>query len=418
MRLPQVWGSQNDKILMLLYCLSLKCLGRKQGLMDMSLRRNIDRILRKLERDFETHNRLEVSKSALLKNLDLCIKLGGMPTIPVLKGNAYGHGIELVASALRDRTLPYIAVDGYYEALRIREVSDQPVLIMGSILPQNFDWLKYDNFAFVVGDKAVAQALGATKKEVNIHLECNTGMNRYGASANELNELVDIIKSYKNLKLEGVMSHLADSDAEDPITIDIAVNSFDKCVENILATGVTPTYFHVAQTAGSLRAKSKYANTFRLGIGLYGVNPFPKDHRLYDQFKSLQPVLKFISTITKINELNVGDKVSYNYTFTASRPMKIGVIPAGYYEGLNRDLSNRGLVKIHGQFAPIVGRICMNHTMINLDTIKAKVGDEVVVYSNEAQDKNSIDSTAQELALFNYNLLTSLNHDVRRILVK
>lgn len=385
----------------------------------MLLRKNIATLLRTFTREFAVHNTIQISRSALLHNLNLFTRLGDKPVIPVLKGDAYGHGIALVAQALKDQGLTYIAVDGYFEALRIREVSNQPVLVMSAILPENFKRMRYDNFAFVVQDMATIDALGKTGKHIKVHLECNTGMNRYGADSSDIIALCKRILSYRNLELEGVMSHLADSDGDDPATVDIAVEQFDACVEMVRSTGANPTVLHVAQSAGNLKAQSKYANTARLGIGLYGINPFPRGHALHKKLQAeLRPALKLTSTITKITQLQKGDKVSYNYTFTAPQSMTIGVLPLGYYEGINRALSNIGVVKIGDSYAPIVGRVCMNHTMVNLDGINAHVGDKVVVYSDNPSDQNSIDAIASAHGLFNYNLLTSLSRDVRRILVE
>lgn len=359
-----------------------------------------------------------MSAVALRHNLEFFKKHTNMQVIPVLKSNAYGHGIQHVARALKQEKIPYIAVDGYFEACRIREMSRQPVLIMGAIKPENFAQLKYDKFAFAVHDEVTIQALGATKKRIKIHLECNTGMNRYGAEPEEMGRLAQLIASYKNLELEGVMSHLADSDGEDQKTVDAAVVLFDQCVEAVLATGAQPSLIHIAQTAGSLKAKSRHATAVRIGVGLYGINPFAPDHPLHEKLSALQPALQLISTITQIHQLEAGESVSYNYTFTAPKPMRIGVLPVGYYEGVNRALSNKGVVKIAGHFAPIVGRVCMNHIIINLDGIDANMGDEVTVYSNNPTDRNTIDHTATTHQLFNYNLLTALSADTRRILIK
>ncbi|HSX05658.1 MAG TPA: alanine racemase [Candidatus Saccharimonadales bacterium] len=384
----------------------------------MALRRKLDTVLRKFEKTYATHNLISVSRSALLHNIGVFERLSGQQVIPVLKGNAYGHGVQLVAKALKDRKLAYIAVDGYFEALRIREVSKQPVLIMGAVAPENFAKLRYDHFAFVVQDEATIHALGETGKHIKVHLECNTGMNRYGATSGELTTLTKLILRYKNLKLEGVMSHLADADGDDPAAVSQAVAVFDACVEAVHAAGANPSLIHIAQSAGSLKAHSKYANTVRLGIGTYGINPFPAGHPLHRQLQNeLRPALQLTSTITHIIDLQKGDKVSYNYTFTAPKAMKIGVLPLGYYEGVNRAFSNTGIVKIGDQFTPIVGRVCMNHTMISLEGIEAQVGDQVVVYSSDPSDQNSIDQLAAQHNLFNYNLLTALSPDVRRALV-
>lgn len=242
----------------------------------MSIRKRVDTLIKRFEKDYVTHNRIEISQSAILYNIDLFMHLTGLQAIPVLKGNAYGHGIALVAESLKKCALPYIAVDGYFEALRIREVSNQAVLIMGAILSENYQRMNYDNFAFVVHDTASIHALGKTGKQINVHLECNTGMNRYGTKQDEITTLTKLILQYKNLTLEGIMSHLADSDGDDPATVETAVEQFDTCVERVQAAGAHPTMFHVAQSAGSIKAKSKYANAFRLGVSLYGIRPVVK----------------------------------------------------------------------------------------------------------------------------------------------
>jgi alanine racemase len=285
----------------------------------MSLRKRIDSVLKRFEHRFDTHNRIEVSQSALLHNLAMFRAISdGKAVIPVLKGNAYGHGVQVVADALAGEDVPYVAVDGYFEALRIREISRQPVLIMGAVKPGNFRRMKYDGFAFVVQDEAAIKALGSAGKKVNVHLECNTGMNRYGARPADVPRLTKLILQYPCLNLEGVMSHLADADGDNPATVRAAEDRFDSCVEAVRNAGGRPQLIHIAQTAGSTRSASKYANAMRLGIGLYGLNPFAPAHPLYDRLDGLKPALKLVSTITKITELRTGDKVSYNYTYCRS----------------------------------------------------------------------------------------------------
>lgn len=375
-------------------------------------------LLTKVQKKFETHNTIYVSRSALVHNLNYFRKSSDQQVIPVLKANAYGHGISLVARALREQKVPYIAVDGYFEALRVRQVSRQPVLIMGAILPQNYQRLKYDSFAFVVQDKASIDALGKTKKHIKIHLEINTGMNRYGVQISDVVEIVKHIQTYKTLELEGVMSHLADSDGNDPKTVTAAVQQFDNCIATIRACGAKPSIIHIAQSAGSLQASSKYANAIRLGIGLYGINPFAATHPLHKKLaKHLRPALALTSTITKIIPIKKGEGVGYNYTYSAQKNLLIGVLPFGYHEGLNRKLSNKGTVEINGRPADIVGRICMNHTMIIVNDLNAKVGDTAIIYSSVPGSQQSIDFLARTYNLFNYNMLAALSGDTRRVLI-
>ena len=376
------------------------------------------RLQKNFQRKYDVYNRIEVSRSALLHNVGFFRQQTNLQIIPVLKGNAYGHGIEQVATALKSERFPYIAVDGYFEALKVREHnSRQPILVMGMIKPQNFSKLRFRGLTFVVQDEATLAAIGKLRRPVKIHLELNTGMNRYGILPDELDKYIALIKKYPKVHLEGVMAHLADPDADSSDTIDAATKLFDKSVEKVLTAGLKPTIFHTAQSAGGPRAQSKYANTMRLGIGLYGINPFPATHKLRSALR-LRPALKLISTVSKIQQLEKGDKVSYNYTFTAPKAMRIGVLPLGYHEGVNRVLSSKGTVKVGSQLHPIVGRVCMNHTIIALEDDEIHAGDEVMVYSNHPADPNSIDNIAVQHGLFSYSLLTDLSPDVRRYLVK
>lgn len=381
------------------------------------MRKLAARFVKRLERPYDTFNRIEVSGKALRHNLHQFQKLSGLQVIPVLKGNAYGHGIAQVATALRREGLTYIAVDGYYEALAVRQVSRQPVLVMGAIKPANFKRMRHGNFAFVVQHIETVKALGATARPYRLHLEISTGMNRYGVEGEELTALVREIKRHPRLTIEGIMTHLADSDGRDPETVHAAVRRFDAAVDQVRELGAEPTMIHVAQTAGSVVAQSTYATAIRLGIGLYGINPYVPGHARHGDLAGLRPALRLISTIAKVNEVKAGESVSYNYTYTATKPTRVGVLPIGYYEGLDRALSSAGSATAGSQRLPIVGRVCMNHTMIDLGKTGLHEGDQVVLIDDDPSVDNCVSRIAELHNLFDYRLLTSLSKDIRRVIV-
>ncbi len=383
-----------------------------------NLRFRIDRFASRFEHDFVTLNRIEVSRSALLGNARIIkSQHPGQAVIPVLKANAYGHGLELVAHALNSGGFPYLAVDGYFEALRVRSVTKQPVLVMGYIHPDNYGKLRLTGLAFVVHDLISVQALAATGRKVKIHIEVNTGMNRHGVQPADLPELLAEIKRHRKLEVEGLMSHLADADGEKDTFTQSQVKIFEEAVETVRGAGFLPKWVHLSQTAGSTKVASKTCNAIRLGIGLYGVNPLSEKDAKYQKLQKLQPALRLVSTIAKVIYVKKGDKVSYNGIWTAPRSGRIGVLPLGYYEGVSRGLSNSGQVLWNGKYLPIVGRVCMNHTMVDLSGTSANQFDEVTVISNHTGDKNSVNGLARENGLFTYSTLTSLSPDVRRVLV-
>jgi alanine racemase len=373
------------------------------------LRRYAKHALRRLtSNDFRPLNHIELSRANMLQNVALVQRQHpGAEIIPVLKGNAYGHGIEQVAEILHSSPVRWLAVDGYFEAAKIRDVCKQRLLVLGYIRPENTHLLDSKRCSF-----------GALGKPVQIHLELNTGMNRLGLQTDELDAYLSVLREYPKLELEGVMSHLADADNADSQNFShYQSHRFDTQVAHILAAGFTPKLIHLANTAGSVKAASKYANALRLGIGLYGINPLvPQDGRARDLAK-LKPVLTLKSTIIKVVELRAGDKISYNGTFVAPKTMRIGVLPLGYYEGVPRQLSNKGKVT-HGRAQlPIVGRVCMNHTLIDLRSSGLQVNDEVTVISAQPSLPNSMSRWQADHGLFPYTSCTGLSNSIRRELV-
>lgn len=370
-------------------------------------------------RRYRTLNLIELHRSAVLHNVQLIRAAHPkFSIIPVLKANAYGHGIQDMAAILNRAPCDMLAVDGYFEAGRIRHITKHRILVLGYIRPENVRLVDTKRCSFVVQDTAGLEAFGRLNRPVKIHLELNTGMNRLGLAPHELNHYLETLQLFPSLELEGIMTHLADADnpADDLFTREQA-EQFDRLVEGILLKGFKPRFIHIAQTAGSTKAHSKYANALRLGIGLYGINPLALTDEHAQELADLQPVLELRSTIIKVNDLQPGDRVSYNGTFTADKPIRIGVLPLGYYEGVPRELSNTGVVT-HGEAVlPIVGRVCMDHTMIDLGTSGLKAGDEVTVISADPAMPNSVARLSAEHGLFPYSLLTGLSSSVRREIV-
>ena len=370
-------------------------------------------------RAYRPLNRIEISRQRLLANVALIQKAHpSFQVIPVLKGNAYGHGLEDVTNILNASSCQYLAVDGYFEAAKIRHFTNKRILVMGYILPENVRLTDTRRCSFVVQDIAGLKAFAALCKPVHIHLELNTGMNRMGLQPSEVQPYLDELKKHPQLELEGIMTHLADADNElDDSFTDQQTAAFDQQVEHILAAGFKPKLIHIAQTAGSAKVHSRYANAARIGIGTYGINPLlPKDKHQHD-LAGLQPVLELKSTIMKVIDLQKGDKVSYSCTFTAPKAMRVGVLPLGYYEGVPRELSNKGCVTADGRELPILGRVCMNHTIIDLTGTKLGQFDEVTVISNDNRKPNSVIAMQNKHGLFAYTTLTGLSSSVRRTIV-
>ncbi|MDD4785327.1 MAG: alanine racemase [Candidatus Shapirobacteria bacterium] len=330
-------------------------------------------------RIYDSLNLIEISKDNLLFNFDYFSKFGRV--WPVLKSNAYGHGIKQVVEILKERDFEYLVVDGYQEVLEIRKVTKRPVLMIGSILPSNFSKIKWKNLAIMVQDKESIRALGKLNKHIKIHLKVNTGMNRQGIDLDEMKKTIKLIKKYPKLEWEGMFSHLAGVDDEKQI----------KKFEEIKKITGEVKYFHLGATNG-------VGDIIRLGIGLYGIG------------KGLKPVLKLKSKIVKVRQIEKGEKVSYGGTFVTTKKTNIGVIPIGYFEGLDRRLSNKkGIVKYKNKFYQIAGRVCMNMVVVNFGKTKPKLYDEVELVGVEKMAKIS--------ETIPYDILVGINDSVRRTIV-
>lgn len=368
-------------------------------------------------RNYKPLNIVEINRENLLFNFDFFRKETKIDVWPVLKSNAYGHGIKQVTEILQNRDFAYLVVDGYHEVLEIRKVTKRPVLMIGPMRVENFSKIKWKNLAIMVQDEVSIKELARLNKKIKIHLKVNTGMNRQGIDINEVDKVIKLIEKFPKLILEGVFSHLASADEIGQEENIKQFKRFEEVLEIIEKQGIRLKYKHLAATAGAIKIQNDKVNAIRLGIGLYGINNLEKDDKYFEKLKSLKPVLSFKTVFTTLRRIKKGQRVSYNGIWKASSQTNIGIIPVGYNEGLDIRLNNLGWVKYKNSFYPIIGKICMNLAVVNLGEIKAKLFDEVEIISNNTEDKNSIRNMASICKTIPYDLLVGINSSIRRIIV-
>ncbi|MDP2103651.1 MAG: alanine racemase, partial [Candidatus Gracilibacteria bacterium] len=320
-----------------------------------------------------------------------------------------------VATILRDAKLDYIAVDSYFEALEIREVNNTPILLIGYTLPVNLRNMDFSFITLVVYDIDTIRELGRIGRKVRIHLKLDTGMARQGMYIEQLPDILDEIAKYKNIILEGICTHLASADESDNTYSESQIEKFKQGIGLIEKAGWNLKYRHISASAGSMKFSGSNFNALRLGIGLYGVNPLEADDEQYSEGLSLRLALRFDSRIILKKAIKKGDTVSYNRTFTASRDMTIGIVPVGYYEGLSRKLSNNYAYSYQGHSLPILGRVCMNLTIVDITDIDIDSGDRITIISDEKDAQNNVYELAKRSETITYECLTRLSESVRRV---
>jgi len=370
----------------------------------------INGLLKILQKEYQTLNRIEISKNNLLHNYQYLSSLNRKIKIaPVLKSNAYGHGIVEMARILDLVGAPFFCVDSLYEAYQLLKAHIKtPILIMGYTDPQNY-MVKKLPFSYAVYDIETVKILSKHQSGCDIHIFVDTGMHREGIRFEDLPEFLKILKQFHNLTIEGLISHLASADNKNDPLNKIQIKNFQKALMICKKYKIHPKWTHIQNSGGlALHLGGVGVNMARVGLALYGIDEDP----------NLKPILTLKSKIIQIKKLNKGDRVGYGGTFTAKKEIILGVLPLGYYDGVDRRLSNKGFVTVDGTNCPIIGRVSMNITTIDLTKLSSLyIGQEVFVYSNNRSDKNSIENTAKFCQTIPYDLLVHLAESTKRVVV-
>jgi alanine racemase len=341
----------------------------------------------------------------------------GCSIMAVVKANAYGHGAIDISRALVSAGVTRLAVASVEEGLALREDGiNAEILVLVDLFDKHILELVAYRLTPVITDQRLLPALARAAEAINqpfpIHIKVDTGMGRLGFSPSELAALFNALPGWKSLRIEGFMSHLADSDGDDSSHTEQQLKSFRGLLEQLEQRGITVPFVHVANSAAIVRYPQSHFSLVRPGIMLYGY------HTLPDSVPSpeLQPVLSLRSTIMQLRTIKPGEAVSYNRTFVAKRPSHIAVLPIGYADGYNRQLSNKGFVLVGGKRAPIVGLICMDMTMVDVTGIPSvHVGDGVTLIGREGQDAIWADEIAGWSGTIPYETLCAIGPRIPRV---
>jgi len=334
----------------------------------------------------------------------------------VVKANAYGHGAPEIAKALIQQGVPRLAVVSVDEGLELRHAGIiVPIVILGSIFPEQFPELIAHRLTPVVSDPAVLTSLGKATASLTmpfpIHLKIDTGMGRLGLTQAELDTIIRSGTFPSSLQLEGLMTHLSDADGLDEEATLQQLNRFEQARRTVRDAEFLVPLIHVANSAGAVRFPTTHGSLVRPGIMLYGYHTLPTTVQAPD----LRPVLSLKTCIAQRRTIPAGATVSYNRTFRAKQTTHIAILPIGYADGISRQLSNRGAVLIHGQRAPIVGLVCMDMIMVDITRIPdATIGDEVVLIGQQGDETITAQDIAQLTGTIPYEVLCAIGPRIPR----
>lgn len=367
---------------------------------------------------------LEISTSAIHHNISAFSKrIGkGIGIMPVVKSNAYGHGIIQVAQiCAKSPLVKRLCVVNSDEALLlINSKINKPIFILSffSSDESSLSKLIKNNVEFPLYSTHQAKLLNKVgercNKSINVHLKIDTGTIRVGIFPEEITEFIEKIKGFKFLKIVGLWSHFSSSE-EDAEFTKRQYTKFVQAQKTLKGVGINPVQRHMACSAAAGLYRFPELNEIRLGLGLYGLYSTPA----MKQRLKLKPVLSWKTRIIQIKNISAGAKVGYGGTYTAPQAMRVAVLPIGYFDGYDRRLSNKGQVIIQGMRCPIIGRICMNLCMADVSLVtNIKEGDEVVIIGSSGKQEITVDQLAQLCQTINYEFVARLSSTLPRMIKK
>lgn len=349
----------------------------------------------------------------------------GTRYLGLVKADAYGHGAIPVAKELEKLGADYLGVACLDEAIEVREAGVKtPILILGCT-PAEYarDLIKYDitqacydlDFAKDLSQRAV-QAGG----QITVHIQCDTGMTRLGFQCDESNidrsarEIAEAV-GLPGLRAEGIFTHFSDADGSEEYTM-MQFGRFLDIIDRVKASGYAFTIRHCANSAATLLYPSTYLDMIRPGIVQFGHLP---DANMDPGLCDLAPVLELKSRVATVRNIPAGTPVSYGRTNTVQRDSRLAVIPIGYGDGYYRGFSNKLDVLIHGQKAPITGRVCMDMCMVDVTDIPdVREGDIAVVYGKDGDADQPVEAGAAVMNTISYELLCVLTKRIPRVYIE
>ncbi len=382
----------------------------------------------------ETPSVIELSFNALEHNLNFIQKFvrKGVLVSSVIKGNAYGHGIEIYVPAAERCGITHFSVFSVDEAQRVCNVKkpETEVMIMGWIAEDALEWVIQNDIAFWVFDldrlSKSLKVAGQLNKKALIHLEVETGMNRTGFSQKELDEVVFLLKEDDtSFVLAGLCTHLAGAESiANHVRIQRQIKRFRQTVKRLEAAGLRPLRLHAASSAATITYPDFQFDMVRVGILQYGYWPSKETfiHYISRRRKKTDPLQRIISWkshVMAIKTVKQGEFVSYGTTYLATEDKQIAIIPTGYSHGYSRSLSNAGRVLIGGQRVAVIGMINMNMLIADISTLSEKVtlGEEVTLIGQQGEMAISVASFSELSNQLNYELLTRLPAGIKRQLI-
>ncbi len=372
---------------------------------------------------------VEIDSKALIANTRaLRAQTGsGVTFCSALKANGYGHGLTLCATILqRERATDWIAVNSLWEAEKLRAGGiTLPLYIMGYIPLSELEGVFTHDVRIVVYNQETVIRLEEIGKKLHktarVHLKVETGNHRQGVYEQDIPSWIALFNACEHVVLEGLSTHFANiEDTHDHSYAEQQIQRFDGYISQFKQTGMPIPFLHSANSAATILFSKTHGTMVRAGIALYGLWPSDEVRQeaniLREQKVSLFPVLSWKSRVAQVRPIPKNSFIGYGCSYRTERDMVIAIIPVGYYDGLDRGLSNNGEVLIHGRRAKLCGRVCMNMIVVDITDISdVHIEDEVTLIGRDGDEEITAGEMAEKIGTIHYEVVTRICESVPRI---
>lgn len=335
--------------------------------------------------------------------------------IAVVKANAYGHGAPAVGRALQDAGATILACADIEEAVVLRQAGvTAEILVFGALSVSDVDGVFEHNLTPTVSSPGAGRSLQAAARKHGVklacHLKIDTGMNRLGFRFDNVQRTLPELVTSPNLQIVGIYTHFATAEDADHPLFAAQRQRFDNLLSQLPQLGVAPRLRHAANSAATLRDSRVWYDLVRPGLMMYGVVPPPLASTI-----PLEPVMSLRSRVVAVKGVRPGEVVGYGARWTAERPSRIAVVPAGYADGLDRRMAGSCAVLIRGQRSPIVGAVNMDMITVDVSDVHVETGDEVVIIGAQERDRIDVREIAAAIGTNPYEVLCRVGTRIERI---
>jgi alanine racemase len=365
---------------------------------------------------------VEIDLSAIAHNTRQIQALVGSNVciLASLKADAYGHGALKVARTVLHNGASMLGVATVSEAAPLREAGiHAPILVFGYVPHWQMREAVRLRLTLTLYSIESAQALSRAAQALNqvarVHVKVDTGMGRLGIRAERIAEIIELlheISDLPRLELEGIFTHFAMADTQDQTHARMQLARFQHVLQFIEEEHIRPPLVHAANSAAIFSLPEAHFDMVRPGIALYGLDP-SAEVRLPPEFR---PALSFKTQVAQVKDIPEGECISYGCAYTTDRPTRVAILPVGYADGFRRSPTNWGSVLVHGQEAPLLGRVCMDQCIIDVTHIPhVRVGDEVILIGRQGTASLTAEQVAQRLGTINYEVVSEILARVPRV---